>query len=62
MEMLSGGDILIRGLQEEGVDYVIDDPALEKDFYDQLSKAYNQKGNTTKAAEYAKKAQDLGTP
>ncbi|MDC7996756.1 tetratricopeptide repeat protein [Gilvibacter sediminis] len=47
---------------EEGVDYVIDDPALEKDFYDQLSKAYNLKGNSTKAAEYAKKAQDLGTP
>ncbi|NQX76270.1 hypothetical protein [Gilvibacter sp.] len=47
---------------EEGVDYVIDDPALEKDFYDQLSKAYNQKGNASKAAEYAKKAQDLGTP
>ena len=49
-------------VMEEGVDYVIDNPAMERDFYDQLSKAYNQKGNAAKAAEYAKKAQDLQLP
>lgn len=45
---------------EEGVDYVIDDPKMERDFYDQLSKAYNLQGNASKAEEYAKKARDLG--
>ena len=47
---------------EEGVDYVIDDQNMEKDFYNQLSKAYTMQGNSAKAEEYAKKARDLGTP
>ena len=45
---------------EEGIDYVFDDVQIEKDFYEQLSKAYQATNNTQKAAEYAKKARDLG--
>ncbi|MEP2936608.1 MAG: hypothetical protein ABJM06_10610 [Gilvibacter sp.] len=45
---------------EEGIDYVIDDRQMEKDFYEQLSKAYQATNNSQKAAEFAKKARDLG--
>lgn len=45
---------------EEGIDYVIDDTQMERDFYEQLSKAYQAINNTKKAAEFAKKARDLG--
>ncbi len=45
---------------EEGIDYVIDDTQMEKDFYEQLSKAYQRINNPKKAAEFAKKARDLG--
>lgn len=41
---------------ESGVDYVIDDTQMEKDFYEQLSIAYTGKGDSKKAANYAKKA------
>lgn len=44
---------------EIGVDYIIENPIMEKDFYTQLEKAYLSKGNTKKAAEYAKKAQNI---
>ena len=47
---------------EEGVDYVIDDPKMEKDFYTQLSRAYSAKGDSQKAQEYSKKAEELGQP
>lgn len=47
-------------LLEEGLDYVIEDPVMEKDFYEQLSLAYERINNTQKASEYAKKAKDLG--
>ena len=45
---------------EEGVDYVIDNTAMERDFYSQLSVAYQASGNAEKAAQFAKKAKDLG--
>lgn len=45
---------------EEGLDYVIEDPIMERDFYEQLSLAYQQLNNTEKATQYAKKAKDLG--
>lgn len=42
---------------EIGLDYLIDDPQMEKDFYLQLSKVYNQKGNAEKALEFKNRAQ-----
>ncbi len=45
---------------EEGIDYVVDDTLMEKDFYQQLSLAYEQLNNVKKAQEYAKKVKDLG--
>ncbi|MDT0555535.1 tetratricopeptide repeat protein [Patiriisocius hiemis] len=41
---------------ELGVDFVIDNPKMEKDFYIQLRDAYQQKGDTKKAADFDKKA------
>ncbi|PQB05515.1 tetratricopeptide repeat protein [Aureitalea marina] len=44
---------------ETGLDFLYDDPKMERDFYRQLESAYNQKGNSKKAAEYARKASEL---
>ncbi len=44
---------------EMGVDFLLDDPKMEKDFYEQLSKAYTQKGDSKKANFYAKKASEI---
>jgi tetratricopeptide (TPR) repeat protein len=44
---------------ETGVDYVVENDALEKDFFTQLEKAYTLKGNIKKAAEYAKRAASI---
>lgn len=55
---LQEADIAIKSL-ETGVDYVVDNDALEKDFFTQLEKAYTLKGNTKKAAAYAKKAASI---
>lgn len=44
---------------ETGLDYLFDDPKMEKDFYRQLETAYSRKGNSKKAAEYARKASEL---
>lgn len=52
---LNNADEAIETL-ETGADYVIENDALEKDFFTQLEKAYTLKGNTKKAAEYAKRA------
>ena len=41
---------------EAGVDYLIDDTQMEKDFYEQLSTGYAGQGNVKKASNYAKKA------
>jgi len=47
---------------EMGLDFILDDPKMERDFYDQLQKAYILKGNSKKANEYAKKMTQLNIP
>jgi len=42
-----------------GIDYVIDDQKMEADFYIQISKAYEQQGDPTKALEFQEKANEL---
>lgn len=42
-----------------GVDFVIDNPKMEADFYDQLSKAYQGLGNSKKASEFQQKAEKI---
>ena len=42
-----------------GIDYVIDDLKMESDFYQQISEAYRNLGDTTKASEYQQKANQL---
>ncbi len=44
---------------ETGLDYIIDDPKMEADFYTQLSEAHKQDNNPTKAKSYAQKAENL---
>jgi tetratricopeptide (TPR) repeat protein len=44
---------------ETGLDFLIDDPQMEYDFYLQLSEVYNKEGNTPKMQEYKTKAQKL---
>jgi tetratricopeptide (TPR) repeat protein len=44
---------------ETGIDYLLDDAQLEKDFYEQLRIAYTGKGDVTKAAKYATKAKAI---
>ncbi|WP_034260133.1 tetratricopeptide repeat protein [Altibacter lentus] len=41
---------------ETGLDYLLDDPKMEKDYYEQLSIAYSQKGDQKKADAFATKA------
>ncbi|WP_160112075.1 tetratricopeptide repeat protein [Aquimarina sp. AU58] len=42
-----------------GIDYVIDDLKMESDFYQQISEAYRNLGDTTKASEYQQKVNQL---
>lgn len=44
---------------ETGLDYILDNPVMEKDYYEQLQLVYSQKGNTKKADQYAKKAASI---
>lgn len=44
---------------EMGLDFIIDDPKMEHDFYDQLRIAYTNLGNTKKASQYAEKASQI---
>ncbi len=44
---------------ETGLDYIIDDPKMEADFYNQLSKAYTLLNNTDKAKTFSDKAKQL---
>ncbi len=44
---------------EAGLDYVIDNPKLEADFYNELSKAHRGLGNTKKAEHFIEKASKL---
>ncbi|GEQ84815.1 hypothetical protein ULMS_03230 [Patiriisocius marinistellae] len=41
---------------ETGIDYLFDNPKMEKDYYEQLSIGYTGKGNTKKATDFANKA------
>jgi len=54
-------DAAIESL-ELGIDYVLDNPVMEKDFYSQLEIAYIQKGDAKKAAQYAKRAASIQDP
>jgi len=44
---------------ENGVDFVIDNPTLQKEFYQELAKSYENLGNSAKAAEFQQKANKL---
>ncbi len=44
---------------ETGLDYLFDDPRMEKDFYEQLAIAYERKGNTSRAASFRKRASEI---
>ncbi len=46
---------------ETGIDYIIDDPKMEIDFYKQLSIAYSALNNTVKAKTFGDKAKQLET-
>ncbi len=55
---LSNNDEAIDML-EMGLEFLFDNPTMEKDFYEQLSAAYMAKGNTKKAEEYTRKASEI---
>jgi len=55
---VQNADAAIESL-ETGVDYLLDDPDMERDFYKQLNLAYLQKGDQNKADFYAQKAANL---
>lgn len=44
---------------EMGIDFLLEDPKMEKDFYDQLSKAYSLQGDIKKASYYTQKAKEI---
>ncbi|RMA65944.1 tetratricopeptide repeat protein [Ulvibacter antarcticus] len=55
---LQKADPAIESL-EMGLDYLLDDSNMERDFYKQLSIAYTSKGDTSQANKYAQKALDV---
>ncbi len=55
---LQKGNLAIESL-ESGLDYLLDDLQMERDFYEQLAKAYILMGDTNKANLYKKKALDV---
>lgn len=44
---------------ETGLDYLIDDPQMERDFYLQLSKAYEKESNKQRAEDYLNRANKI---
>lgn len=52
---LQNPDAAIESL-ETGLDYILEDPKMEHDFYEQLIHAYTAKGETKKATMYSEKA------
>lgn len=44
---------------ETGLDYLIDNPKMERDFYLQLNKVYEKEGNTSKAQDFLNKANNI---
>ena len=47
---------------EMGLDFISDDPTMESDFYQQLSIAYERKGDSEKAKQFSEKAVNVKTP
>jgi len=47
---------------EMGLDFILDDPKMERDFYTELQLANINKGDTNKAKEWAKRAAQLNIP
>ena len=58
---LENSDIAIESM-EMGLDFLIEDPKMERDFYEQLSLAYIKKGDAKKAKIYSDKAAALKIP
>ncbi len=58
---LNRTDIAIESL-ESGLDYLFDDPKMERDFYLQLSIAYTKKNDIKKAEQYSKMAAEIKIP
>jgi len=52
---VNNSDSAIEAL-ETGVDYLFENPTMEKDFYEQLKIAYSKKGDAKNAKKYADKA------
>ena len=50
---------LALGSLENGLDFVLDDPQMERDFYHQLNLAYTAKGDSKKAKVFADKANQI---
>tara|TARA_R100000935_G_scaffold36196_1_gene56978 strand:+ start:78242 stop:79630 length:1389 start_codon:yes stop_codon:yes gene_type:complete len=55
---LGTNDVAIESL-ETGLDFLLDDPRVERDFYDQLRLAYEAKGDANKAASFKLKAAQI---
>jgi len=55
---LNNPELAIENL-EIGLDFLLDNPKMEHDFYQQLSIAYQMKGNDKKADFYKKKASEI---
>ncbi len=55
---LKMADTAIESL-EMGLDFLLEDPKMERDFYEQLKEAYTQKGDSKKASQFAKKATEI---
>lgn len=55
---LQKSDVAIESL-ETGLDFLLDDPRVERDFYDQLRIAYEAKGEVNKAASFKVKAAQI---
>lgn len=58
---LQNADDAIESL-ETGIDFLLDNPKMERDFYEQLSVSYSLKGDTPKSNLYAKKALEVKDP
>lgn len=55
---LQKSDLAVESL-ENGLDFVLDDPQMERDFYHQLNLAYTAKGDSKKAKAFADKANQI---
>jgi tetratricopeptide (TPR) repeat protein len=44
---------------ELGIDFIVEDPAMKIDYFNELSLAYKQKNNIKKSEAFAQKARDL---